>query len=323
MESDAKRDVIIEALTTVELHPVIKDDCPEISNYMKVSLGEIASLGAGLSALPASFRKVTQTLSSNGDNLWRMFTQPGATGQLQVKNGITLGAMTGSDGLISARARFEKVKNVTTTTSAVMPIDPATLLIAAALVSVQKQLNEIQEGQKDIMEFLSVDKRSKQKGNLTYLNDVMNNYKFNWDNDTYKSNMHLKIQDIKQESEQNILFYRQRIHNVIGKQSLFHADQATKNQLSKVKQDMEDYQLAVYLFGYSSFLEVLLLGNSPTYYEGDRSLVNHYPDHIQIQIHFVKPTNMSNVTFYAPALAMYVPEWCSDELSKLVVRKNE
>ena len=60
--------------------------------------------------------------------------------------------------------------------------------------------------------------------------------------------------------------------------------------------------------------------SSPSYYDGDRSLVNKEPDHIQIQIHYVKPTNIDGINYYSPVLALYMPEWCSRELSKLVVR---
>jgi hypothetical protein len=61
---------------------------------------------------------------------------------------------------------------------------------------------------------------------------------------------------------------------------------------------------------------------SPTYYEGDRSLADKNPDHIQLQIHYIKPTNISEIDYYSPALALYVPDYCSDELSRLVVKTN-
>ena len=64
--------------------------------------------------------------------------------------------------------------------------------------------------------------------------------------------------------------------------------------------------------------------NSPTYYEGDRSLADEKPDRIQIQIHMVKPTNKDlTAAHYAPALAIYMPEWCTEKLGKLVVRSDE
>lgn len=60
--------------------------------------------------------------------------------------------------------------------------------------------------------------------------------------------------------------------------------------------------------------------SSPTYYEGDRSLSDAKPDHIQIQIHYVKPSNLPDVTHYSPVLALYVPQVCNEEFSKMVVR---
>lgn len=62
--------------------------------------------------------------------------------------------------------------------------------------------------------------------------------------------------------------------------------------------------------------------SSPLYYNGDRSLADNEPEHIQLQIHFVKPTNMPEINYYAPVLALYVPESCAAALSELVVRAN-
>lgn len=60
--------------------------------------------------------------------------------------------------------------------------------------------------------------------------------------------------------------------------------------------------------------------SSPLYYQGDRSLADKAPEHIQLQIHLVKPTNLSAVDFYAPVLALYIPDSCARELEKLVVK---
>ncbi len=62
--------------------------------------------------------------------------------------------------------------------------------------------------------------------------------------------------------------------------------------------------------------------SSPKYYEGDRSLADKAPNHMQLQIHHIKPTNIPEIDFYSPALALFVPEECAAELSKLVVRSN-
>ena len=61
---------------------------------------------------------------------------------------------------------------------------------------------------------------------------------------------------------------------------------------------------------------------SPNYYKGDRSLVDKASDHIQLQIQYIKPTNMSEINYYSPAFALYIPEYCSGKLSNLVVKSN-
>lgn len=72
-------------------------------------------------------------------------------------------------------------------------------------------------------------------------------------------------------------------------------------------------------------VQQLFQGRNPNtasvdYYEGDRSLVNNKPNHIQIQIHYVKPTNLAEYNYYSPVIAIYVPEACSEKLSRLVVK---
>ena len=62
--------------------------------------------------------------------------------------------------------------------------------------------------------------------------------------------------------------------------------------------------------------------SSSLYYDGDRSLADNEPEHMQLQIHFVKPTNMPEINYYAPVLALYIPEKCAAALSELVVRSN-
>ena len=47
----------------------------------------------------------------------------------------------------------------------------------------------------------------------------------------------------------------------LKKRSLIHSDQEVKAVLNKLQAQFKDYQLALYLYSYSTFLEVLLLGN--------------------------------------------------------------
>ncbi len=115
----------------------------------------------------------------------------------------------------------------------------------------------IQQTQEEILEFLEERERATLQGNLNTLGDVMSNFKYNWDNEKYKTNKHILVQQIKKESETSIILYRDQIAKKLKKRSLIHSDQEDQGCLNKLQAQFKDYQLALYLYSYSTFLEVL------------------------------------------------------------------
>ena len=240
------KDYAMKSLINVEYHPSIPSDKDNLTEYMRISFTGIAALGAGLSSLSPAFRTVTQTVQTNsGETLYRAVFKDGVSGKLlNSKDGIgKIGTILKDDGGF-AQARWVEAHGNTITTSSVMPFDPTTLFMAAALMSIEKRLGDIQETQQEILNFLQASKKAEQRGNLTFLADVLNNYKYNWDNAMYKSNI-----------------YRGQIQKTLQKFNIFLGDQDIKNRIKKLLPDFREYQLSVYLHGFSSFLEVMLLGN--------------------------------------------------------------
>ena len=264
------KDNAMKSLINVEYHPFFPSDMDDITEYMRIPFTGIAALGAGLSSLLPAFRTVTKTVQTNaGETLYRAVFKDGVSGKLlNSKDGIgKLGTILKDDGGF-AQARWVEANGSTITTSTVMPFDPTMLFMTAALMSIEKRLGDIQETQQEILDFLQASKKAEQRGNLTFLADILNNYKYNWNNAMYKSNMHLKVQDIKQKSEENIKFYREQIQKTLQKSNILLGDQDIKNRIKKLIPDFREYQLSVYLHGFSSFLEVMLLGNYDNGYLG-------------------------------------------------------
>ena len=139
--------------------------------------------------------------------------------------------------------------------------DPTMIFMAAALANVEKKLDAIQDMQKEMIDFLVQKEKADLKGDLNFLFDVFNNYKYNWNNEIYKNSNHIKLLDIRQEAEKKIAFYREQIIAKVNKKSFIHSDQTVNKQLQAVQDQFKDYQLALYLLGFSSFLEVMFLGN--------------------------------------------------------------
>ncbi|MBB6698593.1 hypothetical protein [Clostridium algidicarnis] len=147
-----------------------------------------------------------------------------------------------------------------------VPLDPTMLCMAVAIMAIEKKLDAIYEAQKDILAFLEMKEEAKLKGNLNALADVLNNYKFNWDNEKYKDHKHILVQDIKREAEQSIILYREQLTKALKKNALFHNNQNVNITLNKTMARLNDYQLAMYTFSFSSFLEVMLLENFDSNY---------------------------------------------------------
>ena len=90
-------------------------------------------------------------------------------------------------------AKLVKLGPQTVTTSSVMPINPMMMALAVMMVQVNQKLDAIQKTQQHILSFLQEDKKAKLQGDLNMLSDILDKYKFNWDNDLYRSNYHTVI----------------------------------------------------------------------------------------------------------------------------------
>ncbi len=131
--------------------------------------------------------------------------------------------------------------------------------MAMAIMAINKSLQNISENQKSILNFLETDKETQLKGDLITLSDIINEYQHNWNNQQYLSNREMQTLDIKRNAEQNILFYREMIEKKFGKKQFIHFD--TAKTLNEVENKFKYYQLALYLYSFSSFLDVVLLQN--------------------------------------------------------------
>ncbi len=82
-----------------------------------------------------------------------------------------------------------------------------------------------------------------------------------WDNEKYKTNKHIQVQEIKRDSEQSIVFYRNKIRKQLEKKRFLNSSANVKGRLTKIDKDFKEYQMSLYLYSFSSFIEVMLLEN--------------------------------------------------------------
>ena len=248
MEENRKNEVV-KKMMDMEFYPQIVDEQSDISTHEILPFTKLATLGVAFEPLSQAFKYVT----SGGK-----FT--GGTCKVTIPKGTHLTEFIDGSGYMGA-ARDASNNLVSQARINPLVCDPMMLCMAVALANIDKKLDSIQEMQQELLEFLVEKERSEMQGDLNFLSDVLNNYKYNWNNEKYKNSNHIKVLDIKQSAERKIDFYRKQITKKLDKKSFLHSDQEVKKQLQKVQSDFKDYQLSLYLYSFASFLEVMLLEN--------------------------------------------------------------
>ena len=238
MDETIKKDIIARAMTEMECYtegyPVIREDVA-IQEYTKVPLGQLSAMGATFASVAPVFQNAVQNMATTGvgEKLYKMIIPNGVHGTVN-----SVGNITNASGTIVGRARF--VEAGASAAGTVAQINPAVMLMAVAITAVTKKLDQIEEAQKDIIEFLQLKEKAVLKGNIAVLQEILDEYKYNWDNEKYKNNKHIQVQEIKRDAEQSIIFCRDQIEKKVSKKGLLHSDRDVKAKIQKVQYEFKD-----------------------------------------------------------------------------------
>ena len=227
------------------------------TEVMSVPIAELSSLGAGVSSLIPALNTVTTTTTLSADGLFRIANQ--ATGDVlkMAKNGNAYGAMKTATGG-SKLVQLTTADSLTATSQAVSAINPATMMMAVALYSIEKQLGEISEMQKKILSFLETKDEAAAEADLETLTELINNYKYNWNNKVYVQSSHKMVIDIKRASRCSMLTHQKRIENTVSATKIMVAQSKVKSTSADLEQQFKYYRLSLYTYSLASMMEVLL-----------------------------------------------------------------
>lgn len=253
MNELVRKSELIKAMTASELAlPAVQEELA-VQTYSKIPLSRITALGTGLEPVAAAVQQVVS--SGQAVSGYYKVTIPAGTHLASFKDGMGFLGTTLDDTGIVGQARLNPLM-----------CDPTMLFVAATLANIDKKLDAIRETQQEMLDFIVQKEKSALKGDLDFLMDIYNNYKHNWNSDRYKTANHIKALDVRQNAGRMIDFYREQIKKHISKKTFLHSDQDVKKQLTKVEDEFKEYQLALYLYGFGYFLEILLQENFDTAY---------------------------------------------------------
>ncbi|MDO5813902.1 MAG: hypothetical protein Q4Q31_12485 [Bacillota bacterium] len=261
--SDKTKNEIIKSTLEVSYLPNL--DFKKNKKHTKISLSDISLLGGAFSSITPFFRTVNQTFNYDLSNeiagqegLYRLFFN-GKQGQLaKAKDGNGFIGTIVNNGIVG-QSRLQKVESIPVECNMTLPINPMFIATAVALKSIDMKLDSIKEKQEEILDFLNADKESKLIADLEILGDVLNNYKYNFENEKFINSKLDLVQNINRNSLSNIKFYKSQINELLNNNDPIHLNFNNEDKISKVQSKFIYYKLANYLYAYSSFIEVLLL----------------------------------------------------------------
>lgn len=235
---------------------------------LSVPIAELATLGAGVSSLIPALNSITQTTTIAMDGLYTL-ANAGVGDVLKVaKNGNFWGAFKTADGA-SKFAQLQATGPISATTQTVAAINPATMMMAVALFSIEQELGKIEEMQKQIISFLEIEKESEIEADVETLMGIVRKYKMNWDNEHYVASNHKMVLDIQRTARKNMLGYQKKITEIIGKKQRIVAQANVKQAFTDLEKKFKYYRLSLYTFSLSSLMEIMLSGNfKEPYIEG-------------------------------------------------------
>lgn len=267
-----RTDMKSDSLSThamLELREKLSVEYPDIeidyAHATTMPLVQIAALGAAFSAIPETFRTVTQSVTiPAAGNLFSATTRDGrAVTASELFSFKDLSGLMGSysDGSGLHQIRLHEVSSQAGQITTALPIDPATMFMAAALMEINRKLDSIQETQEEMFEYLKNRDKAELRAGLEALSDILDNYQFNWNIEIYKKTKYAQVLAIRQSSEKSIIHLRAQAESALKDNDLVHFQWGAEDKMGKIIDILKEYQLALHTYSFATFLEIMLLEN--------------------------------------------------------------
>lgn len=224
-------------------------DTYQTSLLAKIPFAEIAALGG-------SFASVVETMATPAaEGLYRCVFPKGVTGTLAMAKDGSGALGTIMNNGIAGQARWLPVDKA---------IGPACLkatLVAVAVLAVVKQVQDIKDGQKEIISILERDKKSQLLADYDLLASYMDDYKFYWENEASLVVNLNQVKNIKRNAMKDLRSYIEQIEGLLAAKKNILKLQSASYKIGQILDRFVHYKLALHVFALSEYMEVMLSKN--------------------------------------------------------------
>jgi len=239
-----------------ELLVNVPDDLSERS-LISMPIAELSTLGAGMASLLPTFRTVTQSTEVGVQGLYQIANELPGAALKKAKDGSYWGSLKTPDGA-SKMAKLKEAGPITAESKAVMPVNPATMMMAVALYSIECQLGNIGDSIDKLTFFIETEKESEIKADLKTLNSIINKYKHSWDNERFVDSNYKMVCDIQRTASRHMISYEDRIAKLIDKRKGLLVKSKVESLLADLQKNFSYYRLSLYTYSMASFMEIML-----------------------------------------------------------------
>lgn len=229
-------------------------DTYQTSLLAKIPFTEIAALGG-------SFAGVVETMATPAaEGLYRCVFPKGVTGTLAMAKDGSGALGTIMNNGIAGQARWIPVDKA---------IGPACLnatLVAVAVLAVVKQVQDIKDGQKEIIGILERDKKSQLLADYDLLASYMDDYKFYWENEASLVVNLNQVKNIKRNAMKDLHSYIEQIEGMLSSKKSILKAQSASYKIGQLLDRFVHYKLALHVFALSEYMEVMLSKNFQSEY---------------------------------------------------------
>lgn len=226
------------------------------NNSYSLSLSKLSEISPITTPTANNIKKIMEQNPKTSGNLYRI-TNLGKNDSLKaMRDGKTFwGSIKKSDGT-STMAKLKEVNP-----NNVIALDPTVMMMSVSLAGIEQELGEIKELSKKIFSFLEHEKESEIESDLEILNRSISDFRFNLEDEKYLVNNHKQVMDIKRTANKNMLFYKKEIKDDLSKDKLFTTNNSMNSIIDDIQKKFRYYRLSLYIYSFSTFMEILLLGN--------------------------------------------------------------
>ena len=286
VEEDNKENYSLVEMNNYMLSEVRKENLS--NNTYSLSLSKLSEISPITIPTANNIKTIMDQNPKSSGNLYRI-TNLGKNDSLKaMRDGKTFwGSIKKSDGT-STMAKLKEVNP-----NSVMALDPTVMMMSVALAGIEQELGEIKEMTKKIFSFLEHDKESEIESDLEILNRSISDFRFNLEDEKYLVNNHKQVMDIKRTANKNMLFYKKEIKDDLSKDKLFTTSNSMNSIIDEIQKKFRYYRLSLYIYSFSTFMEILLLGNYKSDYLLSKKneldeLDNEYSKDFNMALEYVK-----------------------------------